>query len=119
MRATGTSAAHRWYAGHAQQGAGYALLTGRLRIGPVRVAPPAAPVRYPYARGVDRPAVPAGSSARRSRVAQSAERPAVNRQVIGSSPIAGAHLTSGNAVSESHGPDAGQTSLPGVPRWRS
>ena len=35
--------------------------------------------------------------AARSRVAQSAERPAVNRQVIGSSPIAGAerysHLT--------------------------
>jgi hypothetical protein len=31
-----------------------------------------------------------GLSARRSRVAQSAERPAVNRQVIGSSPIAGA-----------------------------
>ena len=36
-------------------------------------------VRYPYAG--------------RSRVAQSAERPAVNRQVIGSSPIAGASLS--------------------------
>ncbi len=36
-------------------------------------------VRYPYPG--------------RSRVAQSAERPAVNRQVIGSSPIAGARLS--------------------------
>jgi hypothetical protein len=39
---------------------------------------PPLPVRYAYPR--------------RSRVAQSAERPAVNRQVIGSSPIAGAHF---------------------------
>lgn len=42
---------------------------------PVSVTSPPQ-VRYPYAG--------------RSRVAQSAERPAVNRQVIGSSPIAGA-----------------------------
>src|SRR5215472_9251959 len=34
-----------------------------------------------------------GIGARQSRVAQSAERPAVNRQVIGSSPIAGAGFT--------------------------
>jgi hypothetical protein len=56
----------------------------------VRAAPAAAPVRYPYVRGVDQPAVLAGSSARRSRVAQLAEHSAVNRRVIGSSPIAGA-----------------------------
>jgi hypothetical protein len=45
---------------------------------PVSVTSPPQ-VRYPYAG--------------RSRVAQSAERPAVNRQVIGSSPIAGASLS--------------------------
>jgi hypothetical protein len=32
MRATGPSGAHRWYAGHAQRSAGYAQLTGNLRI---------------------------------------------------------------------------------------
>jgi hypothetical protein len=36
-------------------------------------------VRYPYARGVGRQAGPAWPGAVRSRVAQSAERPAVNR----------------------------------------
>ena len=50
-----------------------------------------------------------GIGARQSRVAQSAERPAVNRQVIGSSPIAGARFTCGNVSRNGRGPVAGQT----------
>jgi hypothetical protein len=51
------------------------ILLATTATGPVPVTSPPQ-VRYPYPG--------------RSRVAQSAERPAVNRQVIGSSPIAGA-----------------------------
>ncbi len=53
-------------------------------------------VRYPWSRR---------GLAARSRVAQLAEQPAVNRQVIGSSPIAGATLTALVAAgTHSHGP---------------
>ena len=68
--------------------AGYALARSALPRMPRRYATlmPAA-VIYPA-----RP----GSSARRSRVAQLAEHSAVNRRVIGSSPIAGAYALLGS-----------------------
>src|SRR6266699_2899453 len=52
----------------------------------------------------------------RSRVAQLAERPAVNRQVIGSSPIAGARVSAGQRHNEAR---FGLLRASGVPGTRA